>query len=165
MKKNRVKYANAIGNFIISFSEIEEGVNNVLSSLINERSHYPGYRIIKYLNFRTKINLLKDEWVSYVKIASKEEKKKELLEEIEIIYNKLREISEFRNKVAHANWVTLDKGGFVTCKIKEDKNEFGMLQFEKIKITPGIILKFLRQMSAISSKLGEYPERLWDNSR
>jgi NADH dehydrogenase FAD-containing subunit len=52
------KYAFSIGRLIIYFSELEESVNNDFATLINERAHDPGLRIVKYLEFREKVDIL-----------------------------------------------------------------------------------------------------------
>ena len=67
IENQHAKYANSIGSFIISFSQLEDTVDNDLATAINERAHEPGYRIIKFLSFRDKINLLKDDYSSHIK--------------------------------------------------------------------------------------------------
>jgi hypothetical protein len=159
-----LEYSNAIGSFIISFSDMEDSVDTDLATAINERAHEPGYRIIKYLNFRNKINLLRDDYVAFIKYLTSESDKKRLLNEIKIIHDKLCELSEFRNKVAHANWNTLDTSGFVRTKILENKEDPGM-QFLKVKMTPLILLKFRRQNDAISNRICVYREKVWEAYR
>lgn len=153
------KYANAIGSFIISFSELENLVNNDLATAINERSQEPGYRIIKYLGFRDKINLLKDDYSTFIKHLKSKQDKIRLLSESKIIYDKLCELSEFRNKVAHANWESLDLSGFVRTKIIENKDDVG-IQFEKIKMTPGVLIKFRKQNDAVANKLAQFRDKV-----
>ncbi len=159
------KYSKAIGNFILSFSSLENSLNNYLAAAINERSYEPGYRIIKYLNFKTKINILNDEGVFFIKIIVGSKKKQEkLLEELKIIYSKLKELSQFRNKVAHADWTSLDKKGFVITKIKEDEQNGGVY-FQKTKMTPGVILKFTRQNMAVRDRLSIFRDKIWETNR
>ncbi len=71
------------------------------------------------------------------------------------------ELSEFRNRVAHANWSSLDKAGFVRSKIIENKEEYGM-SFEKIKMTPGVLIKFIRQNNSVSNKLDPFTDKIWE---
>lgn len=159
------KYANSIGSFIISFSELEDTVNNDLATAINEGAHDPGYRIIKYLNFRNKINLLNDDYSMSIKFLESKSTKKRLLFELKTIYNKLSELNEFRNKVAHANWQSLDLSGFVRTKIVEskDENDNAGIQFEKVKMTPGVLIKFRKQNESMSNKLGLFREKVWNS--
>ena len=86
-------------------------------------------------------------------------RKEKMLNELNNIYKKLCELSEFRNKVAHADWQSLDKSGFVRTKIVEDKNNVGM-QLEKVKMTPGILIKFRRQNEALSKKIDIFRDKI-----
>lgn len=162
MEGKEDKYAKSIGSLMLSFSYLENSLNNNLATSINERSHEPGYRIIKYLNFKTKIGILNDDYIFFIKIMLNSKKIKEkLLEQNKVIYTKLQELSQFRNKIAHADWTTLDKKGFVVTKIVEDEKQGGMY-FKKTKMTPGVIIKFTRQNYAISNKLSLFRDKVWD---
>jgi len=154
-----VKYANAIGSFVISFAGLESSVDIDLAEGINDRSHDLGYRIIKYLSFRDKINLLRDGYVSCIHCLISEPSKGRLLSELGIIHNKLCELSEFRNKVAHANWQSLDTLGFVRTKIIENGDGIGM-QMEKIKMTPEVLIKFRKQNEAVANRLDNYRQKV-----
>jgi hypothetical protein len=159
-----LRYAKAIGSFVISFAELEDSVDRDLATAINERAHEPGYRIIKYLTFRDKIDLLNDDYVAFIKYLSSKSDKKRLLTEIRIIHNKLCELSEFRNKVLHANWQSLDKSGFVRTKIIENKDDFG-IQFKKIEMTPSVLVKFRRQNESVSNMIYMFREKVWEANR
>ena len=161
IENQHTKYSNAIGSFIISFAELEHAVDNDLATAINERAHEPGYRVIKYLSFRDKINLLKDDYSAHIKYLESPSSKLRLLAELKVIYDKLCELSEFRNKVAHANWHSLDLSGFVRTKIVENKDDIG-IQFEKVKMTPGVLIKFRKQNESLSNKLFLFREKVWD---
>jgi hypothetical protein len=139
---------------------MEDSVDRDLATAINERAYEPGYRIIKYLSFRDKINLLRDDYSAYIKAVCIDKKQETLLAELKIIYSKLSELSEFRNKVAHANWASLDNDGFVRCKVVENKEDMGMV-FEKVKMTPSVLIKFIRQNNSVSRKLSEFREKVW----
>lgn len=161
IEDQRAKYAASIGNFIISFSELEDSVDNDLATAINDRMHEPGYRIIKYLGFRNKIDLLNDDYSAFIKILESEFAKKRLLAELKVIYNKLYELSEFRNKVAHANWLSLDTSGFVKTKIVESKDDIG-IQLEKVKMTPSVLVKFRKQNESLANKIYLFREKVWN---
>lgn len=164
IENQHAKYSSAIGSLVLSFSELENTLDNDLATAINERAHEPGYRIIKFLKFRDKINLLKDDYSAHIKYLESSLQKERLLGELEIIYNKLCELSEFRNKVAHANWSSLDHSGFVRTKIIENKEDPG-LQFIKIKMTPGVLVKFRKQNESLSNRLSIYREKVWEAHR
>jgi hypothetical protein len=51
------KYAIHIGSFLISFSNLEHSLDVEIANLINDRSHYEGYTIIKDLEVSAKIEL------------------------------------------------------------------------------------------------------------
>lgn len=154
------KYAGAIGSYIISFAQLEGAVDNDLATAINERAHEPGYRIIKYLSFRNKVNLLLDEYTAFIKYCLMGQVRARLITEVKVIHKKLCELSEFRNRVAHANWESLDAAGFVRTKIIESKDDVGM-EFEKVKMTPGVLSKFRRQNEAMANRLDLFRERMW----
>ncbi len=161
MENQYDKYSKSIGMFIISFSNMEDCVERDFAKSIHDDADEPGYRIIKYLSFRDKVNLLKDDYLAFIKYSLPESKQEKILSELNIIYSKLVELSEFRNRVAHANWYSLDKNGFVRCKITENKENVGIV-FEKVKMTPGVLIKFTRQNYAISHKLDEFREKIWE---
>ena len=162
--EQKEKYSKSIGALMISFSELEDAVDKDFANSISDRSHERGYRIIKYLDFRDKINVLRDDYIAYIKHVASEPKQSKLLAEMKIIYLKLVELSEFRNRVAHANWASLDNAGFVSCKIIVNKEEMG-IGFEKVKMTPAVIIKFVRQNNAVSRKLEYFREKVWDANR
>jgi hypothetical protein len=94
-------------------------------------------------------------------VVLSDKKRIKFLAELKIIYLKLVELSEFRNKIAHANWSSLDKAGFVRYRSIENKEKSGM-SFEKVKMTPGVIIKFVRQNNAISVRINEFRENFWE---
>lgn len=155
------RYAKSIGMLMISFAELEDTVDRDLATGISERAYEPGYRIIKYLEFREKIDLLKDDLSAFIKYVFEGNQQSKFLSELKTLHAKLVELSEFRNKIAHANWSSLDKAGFVRCKSVENKAEAGM-SFQKIKMTPAIIVKFIRQNYAVSNRVGNFRENLWE---
>lgn len=153
-------YSKAIGGFLLSFSDLEASVDNDLATAINERSHEPGYRIIKYLKFKSKIDLLKDEYTNFISYLIAGVQKNKLIEEINYIHKKLVELNSFRNKVAHADWNSLDDDGFVRTKIEQSKTKGG-INLKKIKMTPSVLLKFRRQNIAIGNKIYEFRDKVW----
>ncbi len=155
-------YSRAIGKFFIVFSTLETALDHMIITAISDRADEEGYRIIKYLEFRDKINLGKDEYQRRISFVRKEELKTSLQSKLNSIIRKLEEISEFRNKVAHANWESLSDTGFVRTRIKEDKGGEG-IHFERIKITPLIIGKFIRQAAALANKVDAFSETALEN--
>lgn len=164
LDQQRDKYSKSIGALMISFSELEDSVDKDFANSISDRTYEPGYRIIKYLDFRDKINVLRDGYIALIKGICPKPRQDKYLAELRIIYLKLVELSEFRNRVAHANWASLDDAGFVSCKIVENKQDFG-IGFEKVKITLSVMIKFIRQNDAVSRKLSEFRDKIWESDR
>lgn len=155
------RYAQSIGNFLILFSVLEEALNSYIARLENERSDDPGYRILKYLNFRNKIFFAKDLSMQIILFSQNGNMKVRNKKKLDIVISKLIEISEFRNKIAHANWSTLGRRGYVRVSIKENYEEGG-IEFENIKITPGVINKFSRQVRAITDQIDSFVDEIWE---
>ena len=154
LKQNN--YARAIGTFIIAFSELEASLDSLIANSIEDRGDDPGYRIIRYLKFRDKINFSADQYKqlihikkTYESLSNKDAEK--LNSQLNIINSKLGELSEFRNKIAHANWMTLDNQGYVRTKIILNDEYF--VAFTKIKLSPNVILKFTRQCASLANKI------------
>jgi|LakMenEpi03Aug12_release.lakeMendotaPanAssembly.Ray.scaffolds.fasta_scaffold00232_36 hypothetical protein len=115
-----------IGNFIISFSLLEQELNTTISELIFEDTHLPGYLIINKTEIMDKaltmINLFNSQL-----IAIDEEYKDEMKTKIQKLKTDLVKIIEFRNKIAHANWSTLKEGYVVRTKFKYDSNTINIV--------------------------------------
>lgn len=159
IENQHAKYASSIGSLIISFAELEHSVDDEVATAISDRAHEPGYRIIKYLKFRDKINFLNDHYSAHIKFLGSKSRQRFLFAELKIIYNKLCELSEFRNKVAHADWPSLDTLGFVRTKISENREDVGM-QLEKFKMTPGVLVKFRKQNESLSNRICLFREKI-----
>jgi hypothetical protein len=63
--------------------------------------------------------------------------------------------------VAHAHWHSLDLSGFVRTKIIENKDDAG-IQFEKVKMTPGVLVKFRKQNESLANKLATFRDKVWN---
>ena len=150
-------YSKAIGKFFIVFSTLETALDHMIITAISDRADEEGYRIIKYLEFRHKINLGKDEYQRRISFISNQKLKASLQSKLNLIIRKLEEISEFRNKIAHANWESLSDAGFVRVRIKEDTTGAG-IHFVRIKMTPLIIGEFIRQAAALANRVDSFSE-------
>lgn len=155
-------YAIGIGRFLIAFSYLENALDSLIAQSIHSNTDEPGYRVIKYLNYRNKVNLASDTHKQMISFIQKEILRKSTTKNLNIIIEKLVELGEFRNKIAHANWMTVDKKGYVRVKIGEDSNRGGVI-FNKAKITPGIIYKFTRQCHAVANRIDSFKEKIWQS--
>jgi len=155
-------YPQAIGNFLISFSHLETSLDHLIITMISDRSDEPGYRVVKYLNFRNKIKLAKEEYWQAINFISQKRLKEKNKKQFEIIFKKLTELSEFRNKIAHANWMTLDERGYVRVKVGENSGQGGV-QFENIKMAPILLYKFTRQAHAVADRIDSFQEKVFED--
>jgi hypothetical protein len=157
--RQKDKYAQSIGTFILTFSGLENALDRLIIESVSPRSNDLGFRIVRYLEFIDKIKLAKDQYEEGVRFLNDKKKRGKNERLLKIITQKLIEISEFRNKVAHANWMTLDKSGFVRVDNKENKDSGGIV-FKMVKMTPSVICKFTRQADAVESLIEKFQESL-----
>lgn len=155
------EYAKTIGSFFISFSALESSLNILVADVINNRSHDLGYHIIKSLSYNGKIQLARDLYFQLINLIPKEKAKERRKKEFDVIFSKLLGLGQFRNKIAHANWVTLDKKSNVRTKINQDNS--GAIQFVKIKITPQIISKYTAQCEQLLVRVNHFPGKVFQN--
>lgn len=143
-------YIEAIGLFLIQFSSLEHAVNTSVADQINDRAHEPGYQVVELLSTRSKIDLL-DRMVSLMLACIDASK----LTTFKRLTKKLREINSFRNKLIHANWMSLSKDGTVRTRITIN-NEEGYVQFERTEISPDIIHTKIKEMENLEEELDEF---------
>lgn len=143
--KKQLRYGECIGLLLIAFSHLEHALDTALADLVSQRSHEMGFLIIKDLEFSQKIELFHALALPNVFYISK--RKSVRTKQLADIRKNLENLSTFRNKVAHANWTTLDKDGFVRTDTKTDKIK-GSIKFRKFKITPIIIMRCARDDEA-----------------
>lgn len=158
IQKKENKYAFVIGAFLISFSALEHDLNVGIAEVINERSHDDGYLITQDLEMGQKIELFHNLYFPRVYYSDKNKVKK--MKELVLIKNSLEEVNRLRNKVAHAQWHTLDKGGYVRVDTKTSK-ENGLIKFRMFKITPMIMRKGIKNCEVLSERIFEFKENLW----
>lgn len=141
-----------IGSFLINFSRLEHEVNISLSDTISHSSHHVGYIIVKDLDFSEKVSILKDLITLHLSATGSKN-----LKRFGVLHKRLVECMEFRNKIAHANWNTLDEEGFVRVKISAGKNS-GFVTLKKERLTPDVIKEGIERMSNLEDELYEFLE-------
>lgn len=147
-----VGYPESIGHFLIMFSSFENNIDKWVADGINERGHHPGYHVLPLLSTSSKIALL-ERMTLLLLTHYKPERRAEFKD----IISTIRSINSFRNKIVHANWVSLRSNGDVQTKVSIDKDE-GSVQFEKTKITPELIDRSVEEMENLVEKLNEFFE-------
>jgi len=159
--KKESEYAPAIGELLIDFSNLESALNLLVAEAINNRSHSLGYQVIKSLTYHNKTILLKSLYLPVISCIPREKLKMRHKKELDMIYRELSNLGDFRNKVVHANWVTLDKYNNVRTKITQD--DTGFIQFIKIKITPNLIYEFSLRCRQLVTTLNHFHDKVFTN--
>lgn len=147
------KYSVLVGLFIIKFSSLEHEIDTFIADRLGDDYHETGYVIIENLSISNKINLF---YKMYLRIESfKEEKNnKKVLENIKV---RLVAINTFRNYIAHANWGSLTKDGFVRVKITVDSQE-GCIKLKNFQITLKILKDNLKEIDKLLDLIFDYKE-------
>lgn len=151
VEESKNKYANIIGLFLIEFGQFEHNIDIEIADLITDDDQTQGYTIIKNLSIFSKIELFYN--LSLQKTSSMDGNTTKLKE----IFEKLEEIIELRNKIAHGKWHTLDKDGFIRVGTERKKDD-GFIKFKKTKITPEIIEKGIQEMGEIIEEIDKFNE-------
>ena len=105
-----------IGEVIMYFNGLESDLDSVLCQCFSDRTDSMGLIVMGSMSYSAKVNLLKrlcddfhlamtETTVGYTAIISK-----------------LNECSQLRNKVAHANWESIDEQGYTFVKLNISKN-------------------------------------------
>lgn len=141
--------APVIGQFLINFSRFEHSINTSLSDIISSASHDQGYLIIKDLDLSEKVRILKDLVAHHIKVMGSTR-----LKDFKTLCKRIVNCMEFRNKIAHANWNTLDKDGFVRVKIVSGRDT-GYVTFQKEKLTPKAIFDATEELGNVEDDLFE----------
>lgn len=144
-------YKENIGYLIIIFSSVEHSINLVISDLISDRSHEPGYQVVSNLRMNPKISLLETLLNSLMVHSNLTHRKDELTK----IIDRLNKLNEFRNKVAHANWTSLKHDGMVRTRIKTN-NKLGAVEFINFQITPKILSEQISEADLLITAVGDY---------
>lgn len=151
IEKNKDKYANSIGLFLIEFSQLEHNIDIEIADLVIDDDQTLGYTIIKNLSISSKIELFYDLSLQKASIMDGD------ITKLKEIFEKLEEIIELRNKIAHGKWHTLDKDGFIRVGTERKKDD-GFIKFKKTKITPEIIEEGIQKMEKITEEIDEFKE-------
>jgi len=153
LEKVADKYFPLVGEFLISFSILEQDLNIAIADFLHDGSHEAGFVIIEKLTTRNKIDLF---YKMYVRLESFSNKKHKAI--LDKLRNQLDELNSFRNNIVHANWQSLTKDGYVRAKIVVDADE-GFVKFKKVLMNPKIIRQRIKEINGLSEKIDEYKEK------
>ncbi|HTA27822.1 MAG TPA: hypothetical protein VK809_08535 [Bacteroidia bacterium] len=149
LKKEEI-YASLIGTYLIRFSNLEHTLELGIAGLINDNNFDEGYVIIKDLDFSGKIELFYNITLMFTNYTLKRRKQK--INRLNSIKEKLQELSILRNKIAHAKWYTLDSEGYIRVDTKMNK-ESGLIKFRKFKLTTNVIKNGINDIKQLNAKL------------
>lgn len=153
LEKVAKKYFPLIGEFLISFSILEQELNLAIADFLHDDCHETGFVIIEKLTTSNKIDLF---YKMYVRLESFNNKKhKSILDKLR---NQLNDLNSFRNNIVHANWQSLSNDGYVRAKIVVDTDE-GFVKFKKVLMTPKIIRQKIIEIDRLSEKIDKYKEK------
>lgn len=148
------KYAPLIGQFLVVFSELEHELNITIAEILHHGTHYFGYVVIEKLTTLNKIELFYKFYLSFIRSADSTKLKIDL----ESIESELRLLNTFRNRLVHANWISLNKHGSVRTKISID-NQDGEVVFKRVKLLPKDIRKNIKSVERLTTKLENFREK------
>lgn len=154
IEKAEDHYAPSIGLFLIRFSELEHTLDTAIANHIADNAHEMGYLVIEGLGLHNKIELLRKLFHLHTKYLQPKR-----LARLKRLVKKLHELRVFRNYIAHANWSTLDKSGYVRTKIDEKDGE---IILKKVRITPSKIEGWIGRIESLSEDLDEFADTMSD---
>jgi hypothetical protein len=144
------RYEARIGRLFIRFSELEHNLDIAIAERLSDRSHELGYMVLEGYSFNNKIELFRRLLHSYTKLLLPSRMKK-----FQSIVKKLHEARIFRNYVAHANWRTLERSGYVRTRVNEKEGE---IVFKKVRVTPSVLDAWYRRIERLDELLYEFVE-------
>ena len=143
-------YRDSVGFFIILFSALEHCVNNEIADHLSDRAHETGYRVASTLTMKGKVDFLHNLLLRIITTTGQNKKTK--LKEFK---KRLTDLNTFRNYIAHANWGTLKKDGFVRTKILVDSSD-GLVKFKMVKLPPSLINKKIDEVDLLIDELSDF---------
>jgi hypothetical protein len=150
-------YSRAIGKFLMAFSYLETSLDHMIITAISDRADERGYRVVKYLKFKDKVDYATGEYRRMISFIRNHRRKNRFISRLDTIIRRLEEIREFRNKVAHAHWTSLSESGFVRVKIQDESTGEG-IQFVRVKITPQVMNRFSRLAISVANEIDEFAD-------
>lgn len=147
-------YPTLIGEFIVSFSALEHYLNGYIADYLADDFHDRGYRIVEKLSFANKVDYLCKAYTGREIMVFGKSKGTSTIDSIR---KELTAINKFRNNIAHANWLTIDKEGQVRTKLFVD-GEDGLVKFAKTKIAKDDIKKIIKKTDTLPDIIYDYEE-------
>lgn len=140
-------YAEPIGNFMIGFSSLENYINLWTSTTLGNETYEQDAHVFASLKMGQKVNLLSASVNFRLKDYS-ESLKKEFADIIGRVWSAV----SLRNKIAHANWISLRQNGELITDTKID-NQTGEVIDKKHVITVGMLNTAIEDLKKIPEDL------------
>ena len=144
------RYEARIGRLFIRFSELEHTLDIAIAERLSDRSHDLGYMVLDGVSLNNKIELFRKLLHSYTKLL-----RPSRLKTFQSIVKRLHEARVFRNYVAHANWRSLEKSGYVRTRVTEKD---GDIVFKKVRVTPSVLEAWCLRIERLDALLYEFVE-------
>jgi hypothetical protein len=144
------RYEARIGRFFIRFSELEHTLDIAIAEWLSDRSHELGYLVLEGYSLNNKIQLFRRLLHSHTKLL-----RPSRMKTFQSIVKKLDEARIFRNYVAHANWQTLERSGYVRTRVAEKE---GVIVFRKVRVTPSVLDAWYRRLERLDESICEFVE-------
>ncbi len=149
------KYSKLIGEFLMDFSYLEHELEIAVAEIVNDRSHDVGYLVVQKIEKTAdKIDLFYKYYKMFEYLTDRQTK------ELKRIFDSLVEINEFRNKIAHVKWCSMQKNGIVRYKIRSTKKT-GEIRFQNIIIQSKDIRDKIKEIDRVIDKIDEYREKIY----
>ena len=121
-----------IGYLVHSFNALDSALNSTVCMLINDRADEKGAIIIHNMSFSAKVDLFYRLVRSMELIVEKE------LPSFPVFIENLKKCATYRNAVVHAEWDSLEEGGYTYVKMSFAKDG---LQQQYWQFTPESLMK------------------------
>ena len=154
-EENIEKASKLVGEYIFTFSDLEDSLNNFLIVLIGRGHPSFARTVIKHLGVKAKLEITK----AYSKQFLFFSKDIKLSEKMNLMFVNIKKQTEFRNIIAHANWFTLRENGWVDIGLKEDK-ETGITLTKWAKLSIDVIERNKKCSIELSEQLNEFHDCL-----
>lgn len=154
MEKKIAKYDKRIGSLLISFSELEQTLDQAASFIISDRSDDIGKRITMDMSYIQKVELYNRLLKSYLVVSDN----KKHLAKLKKCIDDLKSAGRIRNLVAHAKWMSLDEESYVRSRASLDEEAF--IEYRYYKLTPAELYRLERRIDKIDGEFYDFISKL-----
>lgn len=143
---------NLIGEALFNFNSLESSLDRIIAEAVEDRIYQPGYAITSELNVFAKKVLVFKALVGMLVHALENQ---ELILEFESLWKSLFKLKDFRNDIAHADWLEASSEYEVRLRIGTD--EKGPYAIRK-KMPPAFLDEKIDEIIATIDKIETFSE-------